>query len=293
MVASICMDIIIATISATCVLLAVAFIVRCLIKGRRPHPPVPTDTVCLYQVGRGPWTPSLSPFPLKLETFLRMHKIPYMNDHSGKMSSKGKTPWMTYNGISVADSQMCIEFLKQERGLDTGSHLSTEEKATARALRCLVEENLYWTMCYETFIKNPKSLDILLKDVFPWLKTFLFKKLMGREIKKQLRGQGIGRHKDSEIWDIGRGDLQAISEFLGSKKYMFGGEPTEVDCAMFGMLAMIVWQMKGSRHEQLIHAELHNLVDYCERMQRLFWPDWMERCVGKHFVKDDFVIYSF
>lgn len=71
------------------------------------------------------------------------------------------------------------------------------------------------TMCYETFIKNPQSLDILLKDIFSPVKTFIFKTVMGRIIKKELWGQGIGRHTDSEIWDIGRRDLTALSDILG------------------------------------------------------------------------------
>ncbi|CAG5133704.1 unnamed protein product, partial [Candidula unifasciata] len=245
------------------------------------------------QVGRGSGSPSLSPFPLKLETYLRLAKIPYMNDHSGQMSSKGKTPWMMYNGQVVADSQFCIEFLKQNLHMDTDKHLTKQEQAVARALRELTEENLYWTMCYETFIKNPQSLDILLKDIFPRLKTFIFKTVMGRVIKKELWGHGIGRHTDAEIWDIGRKDLTALSLILGKKPFLMGDSPSEVDCSVFGMLAMIVWQMHGSRHESLLQGELLNLVKYCERMRDLFWPDWKQRCRGNGFVNDNHKLYTF
>lgn len=70
-------------------------------------------------------------------------------------------------------------------------------------------------MCYETFVKNPKSLDLLLKDIFSRPKIFVFKNLVGRLVKKELHGHGIGRHSDTEIWSIGKGDLTALSEFLG------------------------------------------------------------------------------
>ena len=60
------------------------------------------------------------------------------------MSSKGKTPWMEYNGQAVADSQFCIEHLKTQRGLDLDADLSPSLKAQARAFRELTEENLYW-----------------------------------------------------------------------------------------------------------------------------------------------------
>lgn len=60
------------------------------------------------------------------------------------MSNKGKTPWMMYNGHAIADSQFCIEFLKQNLHVDTDKHLTKQEQAVARALRELTEENLYW-----------------------------------------------------------------------------------------------------------------------------------------------------
>ena len=37
----------------------------------------PRDVVILHQVGRGPFSPSVSPFVMKMETYLRMAKIPY------------------------------------------------------------------------------------------------------------------------------------------------------------------------------------------------------------------------
>ncbi|KAK3766056.1 hypothetical protein RRG08_002293 [Elysia crispata] len=262
-----------------------------LYKKSKKRPSVPDGVVCLYQVGRGPWAPSLSPFPLKLETFLRMHKIPYMNDHSGMMSTKGKTPWLEYNGHSVADSQLGMEYLVRQLGLNVDEHLSQEQTAVARAFRELAEENLYWTMCYESFVKNPHSLDVLLKDVFPPLKIFVFKNIIGFFVKRQLWGQGIGRHSDEDIWNIARDDLTALSSFLGEKKFMMGPKPSQVDCSLFGMLSMVVWQMRGSRHEQFVHDQLPNLVQYCERVRDEFWPDWENRCKGKEFSDDNHKIY--
>jgi hypothetical protein len=38
------------------------------------------DVVVLHQLDRGVFTPNISPFPLKLETYLRMANIPYQVD---------------------------------------------------------------------------------------------------------------------------------------------------------------------------------------------------------------------
>ena len=60
------------------------------------------------------------------------------------MSSKGKSPWLTYNGKDIADSQMCIEFLMKEFNVDFNTHLSPLEKSQARAYFKLVEESMRW-----------------------------------------------------------------------------------------------------------------------------------------------------
>ena len=51
---------------------------------------------------------------------------------------------MEYNGEAVADSQLCIEYLKKKRNLDMDSHLTDEQRGIARAFLKLAEENLYW-----------------------------------------------------------------------------------------------------------------------------------------------------
>ncbi|OWF55039.1 Failed axon connections-like [Mizuhopecten yessoensis] len=253
---------------------------------------VPRDVVVLYQVGRGPRAPSISPFPLKLETFLRMAKIPYMNDHSSKFSKKQKTPWMEYNGVAIADSQFCIEHLKKETGKDVNRHLTPEQVGVARAFQKLTEENLYWTMCSEMFGADTTAV----KSVIPYrgIKLWLLLSFLRRALRKEMWGHGIGRHTPDEIWSIAVGDMRALSHFIDDKAFLFGDEPCEADCAVFGMLCMMIEHMPTSRHERLIKGELTNLVDYCNRMKARYWPDW-DKCIltGKGYANDSGKIYRF
>lgn len=57
--------------------------------------------------------PSVSPFVIKLETYLRLAKIPYQVDKGDIWGPKGKTPWITYNGVHMGDSQIIIKFLSK------------------------------------------------------------------------------------------------------------------------------------------------------------------------------------
>ncbi|XP_069140234.1 failed axon connections homolog [Argopecten irradians] len=270
-------------------LVLIGYLVKCRFSSKRD---APRDVVVLYQVGRGPRAPSISPFPLKLETFLRMAKIPYMNDHSSKFSSKQKTPWMEYNGVAVADSQFCIEHLKKETGKNVNSHLTPEQEGVARAFQKLTEENLYWTMCSEMFGEDTTAV----KSVIPYrgIKLWLLLSFLRRVLRKEMWGHGIGRHTPDEIWSIAVGDMKALSHFIGDKAFLLGDEPCEADCAIFGMLVMMIEHMPTSRHERLIKGELTNLVSYCDRMRARYWPDW-EQCIltGKGYVNDSGKIYKF
>jgi hypothetical protein len=71
------------------------------------------------------------------------------------MSSKGKMPWITLNGVDVADSQFCIEYLTQAFGKDLSDHLSQAEKSISRAFSKLCDESLRW------YSKNNRSFIIL------------------------------------------------------------------------------------------------------------------------------------
>lgn len=67
------------------------------------------------------------------------------NDFDEPMGPKGKTPWMTLNGVDTADSQLCIELLASKFKKDHSFHLTDEEKAVARAIQIMAEEHLYWS----------------------------------------------------------------------------------------------------------------------------------------------------
>ncbi len=61
---------------------------------------------------------SLSPFPAKLETWLRVVGAKYVNDYTHPTSPEtGKSPWVTFNGEEISDSQVIIETLSKKIGM--------------------------------------------------------------------------------------------------------------------------------------------------------------------------------
>lgn len=100
--------------------------------------------VLLHQMPPNNRVLNVSPPSLKLETYLRMCNIPYESEYSFKTSTKGKVPWIEYNGRSVADSNFIVRFLNEEFKADPDAHLSVVEKAIAHTMIVTLEENTYW-----------------------------------------------------------------------------------------------------------------------------------------------------
>ena len=91
---------------------------------------------------------------------------------------------------------------------------------------------------------------------------------------------GIGRHSNEEIQSIAIEDLKAVSAVLGSKKYIFGEQPSTIDAAAFGIISNIIYGNPPESSLTLyVKNNFQNLISYVERIKENFWPDWEQRCV--------------
>ncbi|PVD31944.1 hypothetical protein C0Q70_07370 [Pomacea canaliculata] len=234
-------------------------------------PNAPRDVVLLHQLGHGLQCPSLSPFALKVETYLRMNNISYKSLYDRKMGPKGKSPWIEYNGEVIPDSSFIIAFLNRQFNIDMNAFLTPHDRGVATALQRLAEDSLYfqlglWRAVYDKEKETFRGIG--LNSFYIWM--------LERKAKDDAWHHGIGRHSEEEVAVITEKDLWALSEILGDKHFFFGSTPTEVDCTLFGHLSQFVWQARRSPGEKLINEKFPNLKSYCERMKEKFWPDWNE-----------------
>lgn len=230
------------------------------------------DIVVLHMFPRGRFCPNLSPFVLKLETYLRMAEVPYQVDFEEPLGPKGKSPWISLNGEEIGDSQLIMEMLGPKYGKDFSSHLSTEQLAIARAMRIMIEDHFLWCLAVWRFDVDAGKA-FLNSIEAPYILRFVIA-LFRRRIVGASRVQGLGRHSHEEVMEMGRKDLKALSLCLGEKPFLMGDKPTEVDCALFGFLAQVVWNSAGSPYLQMLETECINLQAYCHRIKERYWPDW-------------------
>lgn len=218
--------------------------------------------------------PNPSPFCMKLETWLRMTKLPFevVRVADPRKGPKGKVPWIEDQGRTVADSAFIIEYLKEAYGDRLNTHLSAAERATSLALQRLIEEHLYWAIAYGRFLDDeawPRTRAEFLAT-FPAPLRPLVGRVVRKTIAKSLHLQGLGRHTPQEMYRLAGDDLTALSTFLGDKPFFFGAQPTELDATAYGFLAQVLWA-PGARQTREHMERTRNLPAFCERMKQTYY----------------------
>jgi len=222
--------------------------------------------------------PSFLPASLKLETFLRMHKIPYENKYVHKLGSdKVKLPFIEYQGDKVQDANFCIKYLCNKFDLSLDAHLSEEQRAIAHAFSTMAEENTYWSLAYYRWVDNFNETKKYYSNLAPVVKD-VRPKLDQNKCIKCMQAHGIGKHTKDEIYGIAEADLRAMSAFLGEKEFFMDGEPSTIDSTMFGLLASVIYGAPESPQAKLIHEEMGNLEKFCDTMKLNYWLDWGDIC---------------
>lgn len=248
------------------------------------------DIVYLYQFSRTPVVPSLSPYCLKVETWLRLAGLKYENiDHKMKYrSKKGQLPFVELNGEEIADSSVIIKDLSQRFNKDLDASLDNSQKNVSHAMISMIENHLFWVVMWwrtkhpDNIIKGYKmNLQHALGTRIPnSILNFFFKFSYGRKGIKKVKAHGIGVHKPEEILEFGQNDLKVLSDMLADKPFFFGDEPTTLDVVAFANLAQIYFIDKEMQYclRDYMQESCANLVGHVNRMKERCFPDWDDIC---------------
>lgn len=187
------------------------------------------DVVYLYQFRRSPVVPNMSPFCVKLETYLRAQQIPYEAIGSWTTRSKeGRLPFIELNGAQIADSQLILWHLRRHFHIDEG--LSAEQEGVARAIDRMIEGSTYYAITYFRSLENAKnSVNPRVSGLpIPAFLVPLFARYLANNARQRLESEGMARHSRETIIEILRRDIRALDAILGDKKFLIGSRPTTV-----------------------------------------------------------------
>lgn len=224
--------------------------------------------------------PSISPACMKLETWLRMAKLPYKIDTALNFSlaPKGKIPFIEYQGKYIGDSTLIIEMLKEKEEIDLDQDLTTTERAISLAFRRMLKENTYWGLVYirfnieENWKIYRQVLASMLSTSVPAEQCELIVEELSKTIHAQMYSQGMGRHSSEEVYRIITADFQSLSDFLADKPFFMGDKPTTLDATAYAYIGTCIKPPFKSPIVDYI-LQLENLGQHYERMTQQFFSD--------------------
>lgn len=230
----------------------------------------------LHQFARTWDIPNLSHFCCKLETYLRLADLPYeIVPSTPPQSPKGKLPFIEDGDQRLSDSDLIIQYLINTYGDKLDAGLTPAEAAVSLSMRRLFEEHLFWITMYtrwqysdENWCTNKRAIfhvfPPVIRDGVAWVYRIL--------IRRQIHGHGIGRHNSTEIFQLGRADLDAIADFLADKPYFMGDRPTSLDATAYGFLINTLGCPIESPVKEYALSK-PNLIDYCQHMTARYYPE--------------------
>jgi len=259
-----------------------------------------SKTIFLCTFTPCPHVYSICPFAIKLESFLRINKIPYQPKYVRTPGPKGMVPWIILDdketGTAIPDSNVILSKVQEElrcRQQQQEEHdhsysessLTTSQRATTHMLIRMLEEHLAQIGFYYRYGLHMddflKVLDIA--DRWPDGVSERWGNVQPDITKTKTRYRGLTRHSDEELWEFANDDIRYISELLGDNEdknaYLMGGDkPTLADCAVFGHLAQFLWIPLDFPQKKFIQEECPNLVSFMNRFRDEYWPDWDDLC---------------
>lgn len=232
-------------------------------------------TIQLYQFPTGMGMPNLSPFCLKLETWLKLAGLPYdirWLANSAKAPA-GKLPYIVDGDETICDSERIIARLSQKHGIDLDAELSAGQRAQAHALRRMLEENTYWGLVYSRWI-DPQGWTQFWPVFFGKLPApvrAIVTRLVRSQIRRDAWGHGMGRHPRADVYARAAADLQALSVLLGEQAFFFGAQPVTFDACAYGFLGNIGEPPMDTPLKTALQQH-PNLVAYVARMRARCFP---------------------
>ncbi|GMR52828.1 hypothetical protein PMAYCL1PPCAC_23023, partial [Pristionchus mayeri] len=241
------------------------------------------DHIYLFTYPRCRRIPNISPWSLKLETWLRMARLPY-TAISTNFCSKRPLPFVEVNGRQIEDSNVIIEALTKEFNVTIDSSLTLETVSRNRAITALVEEEITPTLMALVLpdvgylVTEEAWGSHLGRGITGWARRKWMKRRMRRQIASSVHIRGVDRHSYSEQTDLIKEGLDALAVFLNEGRH-FCPLPSTIDATVFGHIACLIYApTPDGVLTDYVRISKPSLGRFIETMKETLWPDWEETC---------------
>ena len=194
----------------------------------------------------------MSPFVSTTDAYLRMSGLPFetviLPQGDLTKTPKGKLPFIIdSDGTVVADSVLIEHYLEKKYGDRLDAKLTKEQRAASAIMARGFGECWYWFAVQSRYRRDE---DFAVYDPL-WVKFLAWLpeeqrgepvRLFREHLLTQFWHHGAGRNSEAEIEQIAFAQLDAMSDHIGDKKFMFpGDDPTSIDAAAYANLVHIMF----------------------------------------------------
>jgi glutathione S-transferase len=199
--------------------------------------------------------------------------IPVVDTPDPRKAPKGKLPFIEDGTSRIADTSVIIEHLRKTRGVDPDAHLDLDQRATALLVQRTLEEHYAFVLLYTHFIREQGWEHTRATfDRIPGFVRPIVARLVRGRMSKVVWVQGLSRHSDQQIMELGLQDSRAVLKVKSEGPFFFGEAPAGVDAIVFATLASTILTPIQSPIRDYLRAEPSCLA-YVERMRSRFSPE--------------------
>lgn len=223
--------------------------------------------ITLYAFGPNFGLPDPSPFCMKAMILLKMANIPYeFKLCDPRKAPKGKGPFIVDGGETVPDTTFIRWHLEKKYNHDFDAGLDRHQRATAWAFEKLCEDNLYWAILSERWMidRNFEAGPKVFFERVPQPVRSLVIRIIRKDVRRNLYGQGFGRHTRDEILKIADAGLAALDTHLGDNDFMMGKSPSGLDAIAFPTIVGCLPENFDTPLKAMVRAR-PRLKAYCDR----------------------------
>jgi glutathione S-transferase len=229
----------------------------------------------LFQFPRMFGIPNVSPFCCKLETWLRIARVPYevVDTPDPRKGPQGKLPFIEDAGVRIADSSLIVDHLVKTRGIDPDARLNASQRAIALLVQRTLEEHYAFVLAYTHLCRDEGWQHTRARfESVPAIVRPLVSSMVRGRVKKLLWKQGVLRHSHEDIVESARSDWRAVLTVMSDGPFFFGDEPTGIDAIVFGALATSILTPIESPIRDFLRSQ-PALLAYADRMLARFFPE--------------------
>jgi glutathione S-transferase len=233
------------------------------------------NMIKLHVFGPGFGLPDPSPFATKGHMLLKIAGLTYEPVRGDvRKAPKGKFPVLEDDGEIVPDSTFIRLHIERKYGFNFDAGLTREQSCIAWSVEKMLEDHLYWSvvrdrwLVQDNFDRGPAHFF----DAAPALLRPLIRRKVQNIVRRNMHGQGMGRHSLEEMAVLTQHSVAALAGILGDKPYLMGDKPCGADATAFGFVNAAQCKLFNSAARDAVEQQ-PNLVAYNARMLQHYFPE--------------------